>query len=58
MSRRAGVVIGLVEALAAVVGIAWMFPVQIMLEVVDITLNRDVGPTRSIAWDSGADPRP
>ncbi len=56
MSRRTGAVIGLVATLATIAGIAWMFRVQIMLEIVDVTLRRDVGPTRPIEWDSGPDP--
>ena len=56
MSRRASVAIGLVVALAAVVGIAWIFRLEILLEIVEIQMRRDVAPTQTIKWDSGPDP--
>ena len=56
MSRRAGILIGLVLAVVAATGIAWIFRQEILLEVVEIQQRRDVGPTRDIEWDSGTDP--
>ena len=56
MSRRAGILIGLVLAVVAATGIAWIFRQEILLEVVEIQMRRDVGPTRDIEWDSGTDP--
>lgn len=56
MSLRAGVAIGIVVALAAVAGIAWIFRLEILLQIVEIQQRRDVAPTRTIEWDSGRDP--
>ena len=56
MSLRAGVAIGIVVALAAVAGIAWIFRLEILLQIVEIQQRRDVAPTRTIEWDSGTDP--
>ena len=56
MSRRAGILIGLVLAIVAATGIAWILRLEILLEVVEIQQRRDVGPTRDIEWDSGTDP--
>ena len=56
MSRRAGILIGLVLAVVAAAGIAWIFRLEILLEVVEIQQRRDVGSTRDIEWDSGTDP--
>ena len=56
MSRRTGVLIGLVVAIVAAAGIAWMFRQEILLEIVEVQMHRDVGPTRVVEWDSGPDP--
>ena len=56
MSRRTGVLIGLVVAIVAATGIAWMFRQEILLEIVEIQMRRDIGPTRAVEWDSGPDP--
>ena len=56
MSRRTGVLIGLVVAIVAATGIAWMFRQEILLEVVEIQMRRDIGPTRHVEWDLGPDP--
>ena len=56
MSPRVGVLIGLVLAIVAATGIAWIFRLEILLEVVEIQQRRDVGPTQDIEWDSGPDP--
>ena len=56
MSRRTGVLIGLVVAIVAATGIAWMFREEILLEIVEIQMRRDIGPTRPVEWDSGPDP--
>ena len=56
MSRRVGVAIGCVVVLAALAGVAWVYRLELMLEVVEIRQSRDVAPTQTIDWDSGADP--
>ena len=55
MSLRTGVAIGIVVALAAVAGIAWIFRLEILLQIIEIQQRRDVAPTRTIEWDSGRD---
>ena len=57
MSRRAGVLIGLALAIVVAAGIAWVYRLEILLEVVEIRLHQDVAPTRAIEWDSGPDPQ-
>ena len=56
MSRRAGVLIGLALAIVAAAGIAWVYRLEILLEMVEIRQHVDVAPTRTIEWDSGSDP--
>ena len=56
MSRCAAVLIGLVVAIVAATGIAWIYRQEILLEIVEIQMRRDIGPTRPVAWDSGPDP--
>ena len=56
MSRRAGVLIGLALAVVAAGGIAWIYRLEILLEIVEIRLHDDVAPKRMIEWDSGPDP--
>ena len=56
MGRRAGVAIGIVAAITAAIGIAWVFRLEILLEVVEISRRMDVAPTQTIEWQSGADP--
>ena len=56
MSRRAGILIGLAIAIVAAAGIAWLYRLEILLEIVEIRQRVDVGPTRPIEWDSGTDP--
>ena len=56
MSRRASVLIGLALAVVAAVGIAWIYRLEILLEIVEIRLHDDVAPNRMIEWDSGLDP--
>ena len=56
MSRRAGVAIGIVAAILAAIGIAWVFRLEILLEVVEMRQRMDVAPTEMIDWQSGADP--
>ncbi len=56
MSRRAGVVIGIVAAIVVAAGIAWILRLEILLEVVEMRQRMDVAPTRAIDWQSGPDP--
>ena len=56
MGRRTGVLIGLVVAIVAATGIAWIYRQEILLEIVDIQMRRDIGPTRAVEWGSGPDP--
>ena len=56
MSLRMGVLTGLALAIVTAAGIAWIYRLEILLEIVEIRLHRDVAPTRTIEWDSGADP--
>ena len=55
MSRRTAILIGLVVAVVAATGIAWIFRQEILLEIVEIQMRRDIGPTRGVEWDSGPD---
>ena len=56
MSRRAGVAIGILAAVAVAAGIAWVFRMEILLEVVEMRQRMDVAPTQAIEWGSGPDP--
>ena len=56
MSRAAVVAVGIVAAIVAAIGIAWVFRLEILLEVVEISRRMDVAPTQAIEWQSGADP--
>ena len=56
MSRRAGVVVGCVVVLAALASVAWVYRLELLLEVVEIQQRRDIAPTQTIDWDSGTDP--
>ena len=56
MSRRAGVVIGILAAVALAAGIAWVFRMEILLEFVEMRQRMDVPPTQAIEWQSGPDP--
>ena len=56
MSRRAGLAIGIAIALVVAVGIAWVFRLEILLEIVEIRQRMDVAPTQAIDWQSGPDP--
>ena len=47
MSRRAGVLIGLALAVVAAAGLAWIYRLEILLEIVEIRLHDDVAPNRS-----------
>ena len=56
MSRRAGLAIGIAAAVAAAIGIAWVFRLEILLEFVEMRQRMDVAPTQTIQWQSGPDP--
>ena len=56
MSRRTGILIGLALVVVAAAGIGWVYRLEILLEVVEIRMHQEVGPTRTIEWDSGPDP--
>ena len=56
MSRRTGMVIGIVAAIVVAAGIAWIFRLEILLEVVEMRQRMDVAPTQAIDWQSGPDP--
>ncbi len=56
MSRRTGVLIGVALVVAVSAGIAWVYRLEILLEIVELRLHDDVAPTRTIEWDSGPDP--
>lgn len=58
MNRFARITLGVAVALLLLVGLAWIYRVEIALELASIASARryDVGPTREIEWQRGVDP--
>ena len=40
----------------AAAGIAWIFRLEILLQIVEMRQRLDVAPTQTIEWQSGSDP--
>ena len=56
MSPRTRIALSVAAAVVAAAGIAWIFRLEILLQLVEMRQRLDVIPTQTIEWQSGADP--
>ena len=58
MTTRSKAVLGVLAGVLLLGGIAWLYRLEILLQLVEIRQRRalDVGPTEAIDWQTGADP--
>lgn len=56
MSPRTRIALSVAAAVVAAAGIAWIFRLEILLQLVEMRQRLDVIPTQTIEWQSGGDP--